>query len=373
MTEKLKNLLHDRAAAVDFAVPDVESLTRAGDRRRRRRTAGIVAGGVAVLAVVGGGLALPQLVGDDASSPQPATSATQTPALSWVMGQTLYAPDLADGQVDLGHEVRAYVRTRVGFVFADPDGTVWSWTDGSETRVGSTDAKDPHLVSDTEGALAGWLGTDGGHPSYVVLDQATGDTTTYDEQPAGAGDPAGPGSSPYFYAIDGRTAYWRDARGAVATDLDTGDATVVDPRADGDVDISAAEDGLIAFTSDRHGTSIGTTPANARELKYSFGGPGAFSPDGRWFTEDADEPKVYDSRTGTKVELDLQYNFASGYGWLDDSTLLLLGQDGWRDKVELLSCTLPDGSCTTVQPGLGTFSQLNREGFALPVGSRIGQ
>jgi len=105
MTEKLKNLLHERAAAVDFAVPDVDSLTRAGDRRRRRRTAAIVAGSVAVLAVVGGAVALPQLVGGD-GSPEPAGGTTPTPALSWVMGRTLYAPELPGGQVDLGHDVR---------------------------------------------------------------------------------------------------------------------------------------------------------------------------------------------------------------------------------------------------------------------------
>lgn len=371
MTEKLKNLLHERAAAVDFAVPDVDSLTRAGDRRRRRRTAAIVAGSVAVLAVVGGAVALPQLVGGD-GSPEPAGGTTPTPALSWVMGRTLYAPEMPGGQVDLGHDVRAYVRTEAGFVLADPDGTVWSWTDGSETRVGSTDAQDPHLVSDTDGTLAGWLDSGSGKPAYVVLDQATGDTTTYDDQPAGSSDAAGPGSSPYFYALDGRTAYWRDTRGAVATDLDTGEATVVDPRTNGDVDISAAEDGLIAFTG-ANGTSIGRTPDKAKELKYSFGGPAAFSPDARWFTEDADEPKVYDTEFGEKVALDLQYNFASGYGWLDDSTLLLLGQDGWRDKVELLSCTVPAGTCKTLEPGLGTFNQLDREGFALPVGSPMGQ
>jgi len=371
MTEKLKDLLHDRAASVDFAVPDIDSLTRAGDRRRRRRAAAVVAGSVAVLAVVGSAVALPRLVGDG-GAPEPTGSTAGTPALSWVMGQTLHAPDMAGGQVDLGHDVRAYVRTSAGFVFADPDGTVWSWTDGAATRVGSTDARDPHLVSDTEGSLAGWLDTDGGHPAYVVLDQATGDTTTYDDQPAGTSDAAGPGSSPYFYAIDGHTAYWRDARGAVATDLGTGEATVVDPRANGDVDISAVEDGLIAFTGDR-GTTIGTTPENAKELRYSFGGAGAFSPDARWFTEDADEPKVYDAESGDKVKLDLQYNFAAGYGWLDDHTLLLIGQDGWRDKVELLTCTLPAGTCETVAPDLGTFDQLDRNGFALPVGSPTGQ
>ena len=35
MTDKLKQLLHERTDAVDFAMPDVDALTRAGDRRLR--------------------------------------------------------------------------------------------------------------------------------------------------------------------------------------------------------------------------------------------------------------------------------------------------------------------------------------------------
>ena len=371
MTEKLKNLLHDRAAAVDFAVPDVDALTRAGDRRRRRRSAAVLAGGVAVLVAVGGAVVLPQLLGGD-GSPEPAGSPAPTPALTWASGQTLYGPDLPGGKVALQHDVRAYVRTSAGFVLADSDGTVWSLVDGTETRVGTTDAKAPHLVSDTQGTLAGWLDASGDKPAYVVLDQATGDTTTYDNQPAGASDPSGPGSSPYFYAIDGHTAYWRDARGAVATDLDTRQATVVDSPAGSDLDITAAKGGLVAFNGE-NGTSIGTSPADAVHLKGSFGGPGAFSPDGHWFTEDADEPKVWDDTTGERVKLDLEYNFASGYGWLDDHTLLVLGQDGWQDKLAIVQCHVPAGDCSPAQTGLGSFHQLDQEGFALPVGSRMGQ
>jgi len=371
MTEKLKNLLHDRASAVDFAVPDVDALTRAGDRRRRRRAGAVVAGGVAVLVAVGGAVVLPQLVGGD-DSPQPAGTPAPPPALTWASGQTLHGPDLPGGQVALQHDVRAYVRTSTGFVLADSDGTVWSLVDGAETRVGSTDARAPHLVSDAEGTLAGWLDDTSGHPSYVVLDQSSGDTTTYDNQAAGAGDPAGPGSSPYFYAIDGHTAYWRDARGAVATDLDTRKATVIDSPAGSDLDITAVKLGLIAFNGER-GTSIGTSPADAVHLKGSFGGPGAFSPDGRWFTEDADEAKLWDDTTGQRVKLDLEYNFASGYGWLDDHTLLVLGQDGWQDKLAIVECHVPAGDCSPAQTGLGSFHQLAKEGFALPVGSRMGQ
>ena len=51
MTEKLRALLHDRATHADFATPDLDTLVRAGDRRRRRRSGALV-GGVAALATV---------------------------------------------------------------------------------------------------------------------------------------------------------------------------------------------------------------------------------------------------------------------------------------------------------------------------------
>jgi hypothetical protein len=371
MTEKLKDLLQARAEAVDFAVPDVDALTRDGDRRRARRRAAVIGGAAAVVLVAGtAAVVVPGLGGDDAPGPAGRSSAG-TPDLSWVSGQTLYAPDLPGGEIDLGHEVSAYVRTHDGFVLADPDGHVWSWTDGEETEVGTVDARDPHLVSDPSGSLAGWLDAGNGKPAYVVLDQATGDTTTYDDQAAGATTPAGPGSSPYFYAIDGDTAYWRDARGAVATDLGSGEATVVDSPAGSDLDITAVHDGVVAFNS-ADGTTIGSSPQDALRLKGSFGGRGSFSPDGRYFSEDADEPKVWDMTTGDRVELDLQFNFASGYGWTDDGDLLVLGQDGWQDELEITRCQVPGGDCATVQPDLGTFSQLDKHHFALPVGSRVG-
>ncbi len=37
MTEKLKQMLHERTDSVDFAMPDLDALTRDGDRRIRRR------------------------------------------------------------------------------------------------------------------------------------------------------------------------------------------------------------------------------------------------------------------------------------------------------------------------------------------------
>ena len=51
---------------------------------------------------------------------------------------------------------------------------------------------------------------------------------------------------------------------------------------------------------------------------------GAFSPDARYYTADADELQVYDVSTGTRVGLDLDRGFATGFEWLDAETLVVL-------------------------------------------------
>ena len=177
-----------------------------------------------------GALAATRIAGGPAPESTPVVSdpVPQPAQVSWATGQVLH---VGDRTIDVGVGVKAYVRTSVGFVVADPAGVVHSVVDGKVSDVGRTDAKHPHLVSDPTGTQAGWVELDGDRPGFVVLDQATGDTTRNDDATApGMGLLADQRDPAYFYAISGGVTYWRDLRGAVAVDLASGDVRVVDAR-----------------------------------------------------------------------------------------------------------------------------------------------
>jgi hypothetical protein len=90
---------------------------------------------------------------------------------------------------------------------------VYSITDQGVTQIGQAapaprDGREyVRLVSDARGTLAGWIAAEQSGLVLRVHDQATGQTRAYDTD--GASLPAGA----VFFAIDGRTAYWRIAHG----------------------------------------------------------------------------------------------------------------------------------------------------------------
>ena len=112
--------------------------------------------------------------------------------------------------------------------------TVWSGRPApAQERIGhGRSAKHPRLVSDDGDAGRRLGGPDrrvpgvrGVRPGHRRDDAVRRVTPTPD-----MGALADEKNPAYFYAIDGRTAYWRDERGAVAADLDTGEVRVVDAR-----------------------------------------------------------------------------------------------------------------------------------------------
>lgn len=356
MTEQLKTLMHQQADSVDFAVPDLDAMVLTGDRRRRTRSLGAVG---AVAATVAGGALVATTLASGQRAVEPAAPAAPAASLSWVDGSTLQE----GGQTfDLGFRPRAYVRTAVGYVLSDRDGRVWSWVAGDARPIGRTDPTSPHLVADEESDLAGWL--DPGEGSYVVLDQRPDGSTVAHQAP--------PSSEPEdFVAIDDGTAYWKADSGLVAFDLGTGRTTPL--QVDGTV--ADVEDGLLAVRTDA-GISIRTVNGEElRRLEGFHGELGSFSPDASLFTNDADEPQVYDVAAGRRVELPVgEREFASGYEWLDDSTLALVASSEATDdfRVQLLRCSLPalpDGSCEEVVT-LMTFDEaLDR--LVVPIGTAI--
>jgi hypothetical protein len=354
MTEQLKTLMHAQADSVDFAAPDLDAMVRTGDRRVRHRRLGAAVGVVAL--VVGIALVVPA-VNPGERAVQPAGPTASGAPLSWVDGSTLHEDDRAYA---LDFRPRAYVRTAEGYVFSDRDGNVWSWVDGATTLVGETNGRSPRLVSDEESGLAGWVTLDG--PEYVVVDQATGTIT---------GHPA-PAGTDYddFAALDAGRAYWRGTDGPVVVDLRTGDETPVPSGRD--TYLGDFEDDLVTVSGDQ-GTVIETVDGTpVLEPTDSYSDLGYLSPGARYYAWDADDPQVYDVRSGERVAVDIgSREFASGYEWLGDRTLALIASTELTDdaRVQLLRCEVPGGPCTTVAT-LGSFDDM-ADRLVLPVGIPI--
>ncbi len=367
MTEKLKTLMHERASLPEFEMPDVDLLVRDGSRRARRRGLA-VAGGGAAAATAAVLLVVTALSGGPAGDPDPAVSTDpiSVDLPSYAKGSVIHD---AEGTAEVGHVVNAYVRTSVGYVVADPNGEVWSVAGGQVSRVGQTDAKYPQLVSDTEGSLAGWVDRSGGRPAFVAFDQSSGETFRNDEATgpdmgalADETDPA------YFYAIDGRTAYWRDQRGAVAVDLDTGKTSVVDAGARNGFDLVGVGSGVIATPAGDRGTALRGAGRDL-VLRNVYTSEARFSPDARWVALDADEPTIFDARTAEQVAIDLDVWFGTGIEWLDDDTVVMLTAEAEDAPVDLVTCQVPSGACEVAVGSLATFEEL-ANGYALPVGGR---
>lgn len=350
MTETLKTLMHEQADSVDFAVPDLDAMVRTGDRRRRTRRLGAVG---AVAATVAGVALVATTLAPGQRAVEPAGPAAQAAPLSWVDGSTLH---LGDRIVDLDFRPRAYVRTAEGYVLSDREGRVWSWTDGDVRQVGRTDATSPHLVSDQESGLAGWF--DPVEGSYAVVDQRPDGYVRHHQAP--------PRSEPEdFVGIDAGTAYWTGASGLVAFDLGTGRSTPLEV----DGTVADVEDDLLAVRTDA-GISVRTLAGQEVRLLDGFHGElGSFSPDARWFTNDADEPQVLDLADGQRVGLDLDRGFATGYEWLGAGTLAVIASAEASDdsRVELMVCEVPAGTCQQVAR-LGTFEEVV-DTLVLPTGT----
>jgi hypothetical protein len=369
MTEKLKDLMDD-AADLEFAPVDLDAVTRAGDRtvRRRRGVTGLAA--LATAAVVGG-VAYVGLPGGEAAREQTPVVSVATGQVSYVLDGTLHTES---GSWPLGHPASAYVTTDAGVAYADPQGRVHA--EGGDAPIGHTDARFPRLVADGEGSLVGWVDTSGARPVFVVHDLASGtEVMRSDEFTEPGQDSLADGRDPaYFYAIDGRTAYWRDGRGAVAVDLDSGGVRVVDANARNGFDILAVEDGLIASDAGDAGTRISTDVTGGLVIPGVYGSLAVLSPDARWISVDADEPQVYDARDGSRVDIDVQGRvFATGYAWLDDGTLAVIAARSEAGPAELLRCRVPQGDCSVAFGDLGTFEELQDGSFALPVGESLAQ
>ena len=181
-----------------------------------------------------------------------------------------------------------------------------------------------------------------------------------------------------FYAIDGRTGYWRTPAGVHAVNLDTGDDHVVLLRLSDFRGLYSVENGVLAC---RHADDtvdaifVGRSFDGAKELvrqsveHRSQGGPRRLSPSGAWlsvgmsylehqsdgsFVGARNTAEVYNTSTGQHVTLDVPLDDRPGFEataipviWLDDITVQVWGQNANLPDVTaaLFTCTVPDGTC----------------------------
>ena len=351
MTEKLKTLM-DESAEVQFAAPDLDAIVTAGDRTVRRRRVGVGAAGLAAAAVVAGGVVA--LVGGDDGRTVVADGPAPLTGITWASDGALHTPEGA--AYDVGHPIAAYVRTTEGYAFTDGEGSVFSFIDGTVRRIGTISPDHPRLVSDSEGSLVGWVDPRG--PGFVVVDLATGQESRFGMADPDMGELADEADPFYFYAIDGRTAYVRDSRGAIAVGIDDDQVRVIDADARNGFDIGGVANGLVAFSGGQS-LKIGRTPEDATVIPGTWGSDVAFSPDARWVSIDADEPMVFDVRTGEQVRMDVGGRpFATGFEWLDDHTLVMAASPKMVGPLQLLTCQVPAGTCEVSVPDLGMFDDI---------------
>ena len=358
MTEKLASLLHDQADRHDFPTPDVDALVRSGDRRVRRRRAGAFAGAVAATVTVGGVVTAIAAGTADPTGTDVAGNGGATVGASWAVGPTIHTEG---GSVDVGHDVAAYVRTSVGYVVADTDGRVWSVVGTGVEAVAEIDPRNVRLVADADDDRVAWLDGEGDH--VVVVHQTADGLDAVDRYEVDGARRLPSRVDALDAGAGAGRLYVTDARGALVIDLSDGRTTPLRPA----VAPTDAEDGVLALRTDQ-GVVLRSDDRDDLLLPDVHGEAGRLSPDARWYSQDADQPEVFDVRDGSRLDLDLDSAFASGIEWVDDDTLMVIAQAAGR-PLELLRCEVPAGSCTAVTE-LGDAESLE-PGLALPIGEPL--
>lgn len=356
MTGLLSDLMHERADALGAPDLDLAEITRAGDRRvRRRRTA--LATGLAAAAAVAA-VAVPSLVldGDDVRPTRhdPAADGTAGDArgLAWVTGSTLHRSGQPDA--DLGVDVRAWVWVGDAIVFTDFQRRVRLWDGDTLEDLGpsaTTESDSPELVSD--GMSVAWVS-----PGERVMHYDVSERTLVLA-------PELPGNRPRVTAIDGADVYAADTAGVYAWQPSAPDGfrTLSTDPTDAVMD---AESGTLVRGAvgneavlTRDGSSIDLSTREFADL----------SPDGSLVAIEKDDVgQVVDAVTGEARPFDHGHEWAIGYQWLDESTLAVMAFDGIEEDAAasawLLTCDGRSGACD----GPGTAIPAGFGEFQLPIG-----
>ncbi len=342
MTGILKDLMTERADAVEAPHVDVLAITRAGERRVRRRRTAIVGGVAAATLVVGlvGNALLPgeERGGREGRVAVDGTDASPQP-LSWATDSTVHRAGMAD--IDLGADIRSWLWGGSAIAWTDQQRAVHLWTGGSQETLGATAAipyGDVETELVTDGQRVGWLDADDG---FVVHDTGTG---TRQSLPWDA--TRGKDVLSRLTALDDSTAYGVDGRGVFAWDLGTGDVEVLD--ADTDRAVIDAESGVLLRKVD----GMGVVVNDGREITFALDSFANLSPDGAVVTAESNDVGILvDTATGDRIPFETGRDWAMPFQWLDDDTVAVLAVDiveGGGDDAGnpvLTTCSVRSGSC----------------------------
>lgn len=373
MTEKLKSLM-DRTADIEFAAVDLDRIVTDGDRTLRRRRGTLIVGGVAATALVAGAAVLALGVGQDrAGDPDLVTAQpVDSAGMNWALGGQILAPGAG---IDVGHPVRAFVRTEIGFVAVGDDGRVRSVIRDDvmdRTRqiqrdqvseIGRTPVSDVRIVADAEGRRVAWLRQGTGPEGWqVVVYDAVAEVSELGVMAS---------ANTRVVGIDGNELHLVTGDLHEVVDIEKpSDTWEIGPPVDG-AELLAVQAGVLVWaTGDGHVVErIGEAPVEIDDIS---GSTASLSPDGSRVTFDADQLQVYDTTTGDRIDLDVDGRvFASGYEWLDDDRLAVIASRSVEGPAELLACSVASGRCAQVVSDLGPFDDLVANGFALPLGTSL--
>ncbi|HET9423479.1 MAG TPA: hypothetical protein VFO49_20245 [Nocardioides sp.] len=351
MTERLSQLLHDEATALDVPPPDAHAALTRGRGLRRRRTAATAAVAAAVVAALGAGgvVAVDNLRGEDTVQLSDAAAYEQHGV--WMADGALHVGNHTvdiDAKINTVHYTSAGVVVVSGPTGDQPVGP----EDGYLTLVrpdGTKQALEPRLV-DVEAAtspdspLLAFARPAGSGYEAVVWDVATDKlvaTVPFDGGLRWAGWAAPP------VAISGDVVYASVDREVLAINWKTGTVEPL-PGAPGSrweevrAGVWADEQSGQVVVRDLAGSELLTVPVDS-DFAESY-----LSPDGRYVVVVPEDDFI-----GEDAEPATMHEIASGearalpgdtlpLGWTPDGhALRLVGH-------EIRSCTAIDSACTTV-------------------------
>jgi hypothetical protein len=319
------------------------------------------------------------LFGSPAPAPRPADSSAPT-ALSWADGSVIHE---GNAQVDVGGTVMRYVRTTAGLVFTDSHGRVWSWKNGTATKVGHTPGP---LFTVAGRPLAGWVekARPDARVSFVVLNQATGQTHSSAARSRLAPVMApGEFTGARLVGLDDKSAWWLDGRAyyRVTVNWSLHRNPAVDATPAQQVPLPPGEQLLAVSTAVlvEQNTDSGKITAVRGEQNVDLGTAQGdtvlLGPDSRHVAFGTSEGRataqVVDTGTGNHVRLEPTAWSALITQWLTDRTVAVLVAARESDHYRLETCSVQTAHCTVAVPDLGSGPNTgpgNGLSFRIPTG-----